>query len=287
MIRRLCFLLMSGLFIMGFTSCQKEFSIDGMSQGPQGPAYFRYDGAPGACATAVVSGNYYAGVALDSSNKVTIVVTVTETGHYNVSTNSANGFKFTGSGVFTSTGVQTLKLYGEGTPAAEVSAAFVPEGNGCSFSVTTTTGPTPPAGYYFRFKSNGVQINLSDTTGALRNGDSLSIAAAANPTNLSSNVFYIDIIGSANISTGTYQEENAVPGATIFSEAMYIKTPSDIWFVDNTAPTPRTNPFKVNITFINSERVQGTFTGDLWDAMGTAPNPTITITEGEFNVAFE
>lgn len=290
MTRRLSFYLLLSMLFAGLFSCQKEFKIDGMvSGGPQGPAYYNYDGAPGACATAVVAGNYYAGVPLDSSNKVTIVVTVRETGHYTVSTNTANGFKFEGSGIFYTTGVQTLKLYGVGTPTATGATVFTPENNGCSFSVTVGNTPTPPSGYFLKFNANGTLVEYTDTCGAQQVGNRFGIAAAANKNDLSANIFYIDLLGSTSApTTGSYQEQNAVPTATVYAEALYKIDAAHTWFIDSNAPTatPNPNPFKVTITYIDATRVQGTFSGYLWDGNTGSPDPMV-VTAGEFNAARE
>jgi hypothetical protein len=86
----------------------------------------------------VVSGTYTVGTALSSSNTIEIDVNVTTAGTYNISTSTANGISFSGSGIFLTTGAQTITLQGIGTPAAATTSAFVPGGNGCTFLITVT-----------------------------------------------------------------------------------------------------------------------------------------------------
>jgi hypothetical protein len=101
-------------------------------------AVFSYAGAPATCTAPVISGTYGSGVALGASNYVDLAVNVTTPGAYTISTNSANGISFSGSGSFTTTGAQVVRLIGNGTPSASGTFAYTPSG-GCSFSITTTT----------------------------------------------------------------------------------------------------------------------------------------------------
>jgi hypothetical protein len=112
-----------------------NFSISFLASAP--PAVFSYTGAP-ACTAPVISGTYGSGVALGSGNYVDLAVNVTTTGSYTISTNSANGISFSGSGSFTTTGAQVVRLTGNGTPSGPGTFAYTPSG-GCSFSITTTT----------------------------------------------------------------------------------------------------------------------------------------------------
>ncbi|BAP30000.1 uncharacterized protein CHSO_0963 [Chryseobacterium sp. StRB126] len=63
-----------------------------------------------------VSGSYRAQSVLNSTNTYTLSVNVAVTGTYNIQINTTNGYYFTKSGVFTSTGVQAIRLDGVGIP---------------------------------------------------------------------------------------------------------------------------------------------------------------------------
>lgn len=127
------------------TSNTCNFSISFLDGAPA--AVFTYAGAPTACTAPVISGTYASGVALSSGNYVDLAVNVTSTGAYTVSTNNTNGVVFSGSGAFTATGAQVVRLIGNGTPASQGSYAYTPSG-GCSFSITIAP-PPPPASFTF------------------------------------------------------------------------------------------------------------------------------------------
>ena len=71
------------------------------------------------CGTAKFSGAYLKGKALTPDNKVTFTVNVSNIdngGSWAVTSNTVNGISFAGSGVFTSSGSNTIELQGTGTP---------------------------------------------------------------------------------------------------------------------------------------------------------------------------
>lgn len=76
------------------------------------------------CSKITVEGKYYAGKELDATNKMKLEVNVTATGYWNISTNRVNGYSFTGSGTFTTTGIQTVDLLGTGKPTTSGTNLF-------------------------------------------------------------------------------------------------------------------------------------------------------------------
>lgn len=279
-VKALMLLLLSSLFMI---SCEKEKSeenglLPGGGGSSSGTSVFTYVGAPGSCTAPVVSGTYTVGTALSSSNTIEIDVNVTTAGTYNITTSSANGISFSGSGVFATTGAQTITLQGTGTPAAATTSSFVPGGNGCTFLITATPGSS--ATDFFRCKIDGVLVNFTFQSEAVQIApDTLSIGGAISGT--STEVMELQLIGGTNITNGTYKEEGAVPGATTFVEAGYVDASVGIWYVDSSAPAPRPNPFTVVITNKTATRVEGTFQGGLFSAFTTA---TKLITEGAFSL---
>ena len=127
------------------TSNTCNFTVSFLSGAPA--AVFTYAGAPATCTAPTISGAYAAGVAMGSGNYVDLAVNVTTAGAYTVSTNSADNISFSGSGAFTATGNQVIRLIGNGTPAAAGAFAFTPSG-GCSFSITVAP-PPPPASFTY------------------------------------------------------------------------------------------------------------------------------------------
>lgn len=122
-----------------------NFTVSFLSGAPS--AVFTYAGAPATCTAPVISGAYAAGVAMGSGNYVDLAVNVTTPGAYTVSTNSTNGMSFSGSGAFSTTGAQVIRLIANGTPASQGTFAFTPAG-GCSFSITVAP-PPPPASFTY------------------------------------------------------------------------------------------------------------------------------------------
>ncbi|HEY0678352.1 MAG TPA: hypothetical protein VGD17_08695, partial [Chitinophagaceae bacterium] len=75
--------------------------------------------AGGNCSNIQVNGTYIAGKPLGpDTNTVVVQVNVTTIGSYTISTNNVNGYSFSASGSFTTTGVQNVTLKGAGTPTA-------------------------------------------------------------------------------------------------------------------------------------------------------------------------
>lgn len=106
-----------------------------------GPAVFTLEGAPGACASFGLNGTYYKDTTLDGRHTVNVSVNVTTVGTYTITTNVQNGYSFSRSGTFGSTGVQSITLNGSGKPAAVGTDNFtVTAGSStCTFPVTVTT----------------------------------------------------------------------------------------------------------------------------------------------------
>ena len=136
--------------VLFFITCQKEYSYEGgpVNGSSSGTAVYTFEGAGGTCTAAVVSGNYYSGVALTAANTVQLEVNVTSPGTYNVSTSSLNGISFAASGNFTSTGMQLIILTGNGIPSAEGNSTFfTPVTPSCSFTVPVTAAPVAIANF--------------------------------------------------------------------------------------------------------------------------------------------
>lgn len=88
----------------------------------------------------VVNGNYQAGVALTSANTVTLKLTVTAIGTYNLYSNTVNGYSFSKSGSFTATGTQNVTLPATGTPVATgVNTFLVTFGTTASFTAVVVS----------------------------------------------------------------------------------------------------------------------------------------------------
>lgn len=128
-------------YLLVIFSCKREYSYEG-GEG----AVYSFAGAPNACVGAVVLGGYYEGIPVNTTNGIQLMVHVSRTGRYDISTDPVNGIGFSLSGKFTDTGTQVLALPAKGRPGT--SGTFqvkIPGDNGCYFSITVA--PPQPATY--------------------------------------------------------------------------------------------------------------------------------------------
>jgi len=185
-------------------SCEKEYSEEnggtvggGGTQG--GTAVFTLAGSPGGCTTPSITGTYKAGTALTSAEKITLIVDVTTIGTYTISSGTANGITFSGSGTFTATGQQFIELTATGsTPTNAGTFTYVPGTAGCSFTITylASTGTnTGTAVYTFKGAPNDCLTPV--ISGTYTAG---TATTAANTVKLLVNV---TTPGTYTVSTGT------------------------------------------------------------------------------------
>jgi len=135
-------------FIVFFdsSSCSVPVIVLPSTGGSGGTAVYTLQSSGSDCMNAVPAGTFTQGFALTSANKITIQVSVTNVGTWNITTPSVAGFSFSGSGTFTATGVQSITLTASGTPTASGPQVFpVTVGtSSCSFSITVQPGTTAP-----------------------------------------------------------------------------------------------------------------------------------------------
>lgn len=96
-------------------SCQKE-SADILKEDIHLQAIFNQVSSDLICSQVETHGSYSPGVSLSQNEFVEIEVKVTKTGTWKYSSDTLNGFSFYGSGEFTDTGIQKIKLSGRGKP---------------------------------------------------------------------------------------------------------------------------------------------------------------------------
>jgi hypothetical protein len=140
-----------------------------------GAAVFTLQGSGGACSSLSVNGTYTQGTMLISSNTISVQVNVTAIGTWSILTNTLSGFSFSGSGTFTSTGIQSVSIAGSGTPGAPGSQNFtVTAGtSSCTFTVIVIgSGPTfinlfRPTNYVSFFYGNNAKPYLASAVDAV------------------------------------------------------------------------------------------------------------------------
>lgn len=141
-----CFLVL--FTVTSFISCSKEYSLEtGLSTKARGSLH---DDA-GDCFTSSVKGNYFTGVPVSNSSYIELQVNVTTPGSYKIASDTVNGFSFENSGVFSATGLQTIRLQAAGVPTqVQVSNFFISfDSTICLFSVNVqdSTGGTGGVNY--------------------------------------------------------------------------------------------------------------------------------------------
>ena len=140
------------LAVMSFGSfcCQKDYSLDSyqvVNPTPTTPtplATGTLKDANGNCQNITINGSYVQGTALTTSNFITVTVNFTSAGKYKIYSNTVNGYSFsTDSAITTSTGTQTIKLQGYGTPIKAETDNFTVSflNTSCPFTVVTDTAP--------------------------------------------------------------------------------------------------------------------------------------------------
>lgn len=134
-------------------------------------------GTGSSCANTTVIENYYEGIALNASNIVTLDATVTTLGTWSITTNTVNGYSFSGSGIFATTGTVQVTLDGTGTPITAQTDNFTATANGsggaCTYSVTVITLEVynPATGRTWMDRNLGASQVATSSTDAAAYGD--------------------------------------------------------------------------------------------------------------------
>ena len=146
--------------IIQFSSCQKELSCEGPEcRGiyDDGKALYTFLQSNGLCGNTLLKGIYKEGVNLTDSNTVSLKLTITKKGNYNISTDTINGFYFSAKGAFTDTGAMSVLLKGTGKPVSDGVFTFTSNPvSGCNFNVKVDTVPYVEL-YFYEFTLDGIR----------------------------------------------------------------------------------------------------------------------------------
>jgi hypothetical protein len=138
------------LLLIGIFSCKKEESLENSKTGTSSGS-LQAD-ATNECLPKTVQGVYVAGVSLGSTNFIEVDIDVDLIGSYFITTDTINGYYFSGSGNFSATGINTVKLSGKGKPLAQGGDFFTVDFDSTSCNVAVTVLPATagaPAVFYF------------------------------------------------------------------------------------------------------------------------------------------
>jgi hypothetical protein len=244
---------------------------------PAPPATFTYDGAPGNCVAPVINGTYAAGTALNGTNTIVLKVNVSVSGSWNVTTNNSNGVVFSGSGVFASTGPNTITLSSTSTPAATGTFSYTPTNNGCSFDITYTGAPPP--GDFLTCKVNGVYKDFSDGLMGLmiQTGPPYSFGVSGTLVG-GSDQFGVQLQDNNPIAMGAYRN------FTLSNMTKFCAISSNFSSVLWNSSITSSNTFIVTVTLLTPTIITGDFSGTIYEN-GFGP-ATKSITEGKFRFTY-
>jgi hypothetical protein len=160
-----CLFIFSGFLLF---SCQKEIDWGLGNTTSKGSLL---DDTSGNCLPKTVNGIYTAGTTLSSSaNTIQVSVNVKNTGSFIIYSDTVNNFYFRATGVFSTTGINTVIVKGFGTPSASGVCNFLIQydSSACSIAVPVSPagsgGGTGPA--EFTIQNSGNPASCSGATAA-------------------------------------------------------------------------------------------------------------------------
>jgi hypothetical protein len=160
----------------GGTTCEFNVNVTlGTGSGGGTTAVFTFPNAA-ACTGATQTPNFYVGLPTNPAiNTMTLLVNVTQAGTYNLTTTSAGGLIFSGTGSLSIGNNQPIVLGATGTPAAPAGtinytfSTTTPVASSCGFGLTVQAAPTP-ATYTINCATAATQ------TGTFQAGTALTLA---------------------------------------------------------------------------------------------------------------
>jgi hypothetical protein len=192
-IKKLCWLV---ALLISFSSCQKEFGIDGF---PAEGSLVK--NAANECNSNTAQGSYAAGIATNVNNFADVQVDITKIGQYEITTDTVNGYYFAAKGAVGQTGVQTIRLQATGTPTAASIDVFNVKFNNsiCEINAIVTAAPALPATFTF----NTTGTNCSATPAGL-----YQAGLATNANNWVDLAVDVTVAGSYNITASSTANNN-------------------------------------------------------------------------------
>jgi len=182
------------LLLIGIFSCKKEESLENSKTGTSSGS-LQAD-ATNECLPKTVQGVYVAGVSLGSTNFIEVDIDVDVIGSYFITTDTINGYYFNGSGSFSATGINTVKLSGKGKPLAQGGDFFTVDFDSTSCNVAVTVLPaTAGAPAVFTLQTSGTNCMDASVSGDYTKG------VVLNSTNKVTVKVNVTTIGSYSIST--------------------------------------------------------------------------------------
>ena len=162
------------------------------------------------CSSATFAGSYNAGVAMTASNTVTISVTITTPGAYNITTDTINGVWFNASGNFPTATTTPLVLTGNGTPVAAGPFIYTVKWGTSTCTFTCTYNAAPVIDYFPRTTNSNWSYEWNDdnTDSVLRVVIPATLSAPPNTYNIfmPDEGFGPDTSATSSYSAGYYRK---------------------------------------------------------------------------------
>jgi hypothetical protein len=268
--------------LFGFSACQKEFSVQtGASLTAQGSLY----DATGNCMSDSVVGTYYNGITpSQDTNYVLVKVNVTVAGTYNITSDVQNGVYFADSGYFTTTGIDTVKLFPVGTPIIpgtnQYTISF--DSTTCYFNVTTNDSTGHSTG-------GTTNPNQSDTawkfTGPVGSYNGI-VDTAYTKDSLGS--LYLYVIGSTSTGDSVFEASVVFSGGAIVPGTYNTSSSALFAFINNVSgsniylASPNTSGVSTTITITSYNATTKIVSGTLSGTAQNAASAPVNITLGSF-----
>ena len=277
----------SDVFTVKFDTSVCQFNIVVVSNaggGTTAPALFKFD-----CTSIAIAGTYQQGTPTTAANIITLPITVSSGGSYNITT-SNNGVTFTGSGILASTpSAQTITLHATVNNVPITAGAFaytITSGSGtaCTANITYSSASFSQTdsivaiidSVYFTFNNND-SAKFDNTS--IPGYGGLRIKGTSNAAGAETFTMATARLGSS-IAAGTYTINN-YPAS--INTTNYLTGAGNFSRTSNLVPGMLQNfGFTIIITSVAATKVTGTFSGRL---LVNGVGPTYkTITDGIFSV---
>ena len=263
-----------------FFSCSKEYSLETDALQGGNTAAGTLKDTSGNCLPIVVKGSYYNGVVPGDTNYIQVTVNVKTAGSFNIQTDLQNGFQFAGTGIFNSTGIQTINLKASGTPSQIISTNFTLtfDSSACMFTVNVgdstghstngNGGGTDTSGIalnQWQFVASGHTYSGNISTAVFTNliGANLTIVGTMASGSMDT-VFGITVqFPGTTLDTGTYATSDA---GTNFS--LTLLQSGNIIYAANATSVPPVLNIIISSYNANTKTVAGTFSGQAYDFNG-------------------
>lgn len=191
------------LLAVVFNSCQKEVSVETSKVPSVGSLQ---SDVSGDCLPKNVNGIYEAGKAINgTTNFIEVQVNVVTTGAYTIFTDTINNVSFRAVGVFTQTGLNTVKLKGSGTPQSAGLNVYLVQYDSTECVVPVETLPAGAA--------NPAVMTLAGAPGACMVSNTAGNYVAGVALDITNSV----TIGVNVTTPGTYNITTAVSNGITFS----------------------------------------------------------------------